>query len=71
MIASLIYLVVYIIVLGLVLWLLHYIVNAIPLEEPFRRVANIAITVIGILILIVLLLNAVGIIDGGAPRLVR
>jgi hypothetical protein len=43
MIAALIYLVVYVIVVGIIIWLLHYLVNAIPLDEPFRRVANIVL----------------------------
>ena len=71
MIASLIYLVIYLFVVGVIIWLLHYLVNAIPLEEPFRRVANIVIIVIGVLIVILLLLNFVGAIDGGMPRLTR
>jgi Glycosyl hydrolases family 25 len=47
-------LVVYLIVVGIIIWLLHYLVNAIPLDEPFRRVANIVIVVIGVLIVILL-----------------
>jgi len=71
MITSLIYLVVYIIVLGLVLWLLNYLIDVVPLPEPFNRVAKIALMVIGVLIVILLLLNFVGIIDSGPPRLGR
>lgn len=69
MIQSLIFLVVYIVVVGLVLWLLRYLVNTIPMEEPFRRVANIAIVVIGVLILILLLLQFIGALDAGFPRI--
>ena len=65
MIESLIYLVIYIIVVGLVLWLLSYLIDAVPLQEPFRRVARIALLVIGVLIIIMLLLNFLGVIDGG------
>jgi hypothetical protein len=68
MIASLIYLVIYIIVVGLILWLLNYLIDAVPLQEPFRRVAKVAIIVIGILIIILLLLNFLGVVDGGFPR---
>lgn len=69
MIGSLIVLVVYILILGLILWLLHYIVNAMPMFEPFRQIANIIITVIGVIALIFILLSIVG--DGGLrlPRL--
>ena len=69
MIESLIFLVIYLVVIGLVLWLLTYLVDAVPLQEPFRRVAKIAILVIGVLIVIVLLLQFVGAIGGGVPRL--
>jgi cytochrome c biogenesis protein CcdA len=71
MITTLIYLVIYIIVLGLVLWLLNYLIDAVPLQEPFRRVAKTAIVVIGVLIIILLLLNFIGVIDGGFPRPIR
>jgi hypothetical protein len=69
MISSLIYLVVYIIVVGVVLWLLSYLIDNVPLQDPFRRVAKIALTVVGVLIIILLLLNFIGVLDGGAPRL--
>jgi hypothetical protein len=71
MISSLIYLVVYIIVLGLVLWLLNYLIDVIPLPDPFSRVAKIALMVIGVLIVILLLLSFIGVLDGGPPRLGR
>ena len=68
MITSLIMLVVYIIVIGLVLWLLNYLIDAVPLQEPFNRVAKIAILVIGVLIIILLLLQFIGVMDAGFPR---
>ena len=69
MIGALITLVIYIIILGLILYLLHYIVNALPLFEPFRQIANVLITVIGVIALIFILLSLVG--EGGLrlPRL--
>lgn len=69
MIASLIYLVIYLIVVGVIIWLLRYLIDAIPMDEPFRRVASIAILVVGVLIVILLLLDFVGVIDGRMPRL--
>jgi preprotein translocase subunit SecE len=71
MVTSLIYLVVYVIVIGLILWLLNYLVDAVPLQEPFRKFAKVAILVVGVLIVILLLLQFVGAIDGGIPRLGR
>jgi len=69
MVSGLIALVIYIIVIALILWLLNYLVDAIPIQEPFRRVAKIAILVVGVLIVILLLLSFIGVVDGGLPRL--
>ena len=69
MIASLIYLVIYIIIIGVIIWLLLWLIDSVPLPEPFNRVARVAIIVVGVLIVILLLLNFVGAIDGGMPRL--
>ena len=69
MIGGLIHLVIMIIVLGLILWLLLYVIDAVPLPEPFHRVARIAVTVIGVLILILLLLNFAGIDVGSYPKM--
>jgi hypothetical protein len=52
-------------------WLLTYLIDVIPLPEPFHRVARIAILVIGVLIVILLLLQFIGVVDGGMPRLTR
>jgi hypothetical protein len=71
MIGSLIALVIYVVVIGLILWLLNYLVDAVPMEPPFKRVAKIAILVIGVLVVILLLLQFIGAIDSGFPRLGR
>jgi hypothetical protein len=67
MIASLIHLLVILIVVGLILWLLMYAVDNIPMFAPFQQVARVVITVIGVLILILLLLQFVGMADVGFP----
>jgi len=64
MINSLVYLVIYIVVLGCIIGLLLWLIDAVPIPEPFHRIARIAIIVVGVLILILLLLSLV---DGG-PR---
>ena len=69
MITGLIYLVIYIVIVGVILWLLNYLIDNVPMEPPFRRVAKVAIMVVGVLIIILLLLNFVGLLDGGPPRL--
>ena len=69
MIASLIHLVIFLIVAGVILWLLIYLIDSVPLFEPFRQVARTVVIVIGVLILILLLLQFLGVVDGGLPRL--
>jgi hypothetical protein len=66
---ALITLVITIIVVGVILWLLIYLVDNVPMFEPFRQVARTIILVVGVLILILILLQFIGVVDGGLPRL--
>jgi hypothetical protein len=59
MINALLTLVVYVIALGLVVWLVHYLVDTIPLGEPFGRLAKILVIVVAVLVILMLLLNVV------------
>jgi sulfite exporter TauE/SafE len=65
MINSLVYLVIYIVVLGLVIGLLLWLIDQVPIPEPFHRIARVAIIAVGVLIIIFALLSLVG---EGAPR---
>lgn len=60
MIVALIHFVIYLIVVGLILWLLVYVIDNIPLFEPFRHIARTVVMVIGVIILILLLLDLLG-----------
>jgi hypothetical protein len=71
MITSLVYFVIYLIVIGLIVGLLLYLIDQIPLPEPFHRIARVAVIAIGVLIVILLLLNFIGAVDVAPPRLVR
>jgi hypothetical protein len=66
MVNALVYFVIYIVVIGLIIGLLLWLIDNVPIPEPFHRVARIAIIVIGVLIVIVLLLSILG--DSGVPR---
>lgn len=68
MIAALIHLVIYMIVVGIIVWLLLFLIDSIPLPEPFNRVARVCIIVVSVLIVILLLLQFIG-ADVGIPRL--
>jgi hypothetical protein len=69
MVASLVTLVVYLIIVGLVFYLLLYLIDNIPLAAPFNTVARTIILVVGVLIVIILLLQFAGLMDGGILRL--
>lgn len=69
MIHGLITLIIYLLILGLLVWLVNYIVDAIPLPEPFNRLIKIAVIVVAVLVVILLLLQIVGSTDIGLPKL--
>ena len=69
MINTLVSLMIYILVLGLIWFLLNYLIDNLPLGEPFQRVAKIILLVVGVLVLIILLLGLIG--EGGPVRLPR
>lgn len=59
-VAALISLIIYLVVIGCLLALVHYVIVAVPIPEPFGRIIRIAATVVAFLVIIVLLLNLVG-----------
>lgn len=63
-IEALIQLVIVLVVLGVVAWLLMYLIDNVPMFEPFRQVARTIILVVCVLIAIVLLLQFAGIGKG-------
>jgi heme A synthase len=52
--------VVYLIVAGLVFWLLWWLINYIAPPEPFRKVANVVLAIMAVLVVIGILLSLVG-----------
>lgn len=66
-IESLVRIVVYLIVIGAVFGLLNYLIDNVPMFEPYKKVAKIVLLVLGVLVLIGLLLSLVG----GGPVLIR
>lgn len=63
MIATLVTLVVYLLCIGLLIALVWYVLDSIPVPDPFNRMIKLVVVVICCLILILLLLSMVG---GGA-----
>jgi hypothetical protein len=53
-------LVLYLIVGGLIFWLLWWLVNYIAPPEPFRKIANVILAVLAVLVCIGILLSLVG-----------
>jgi hypothetical protein len=59
-IGALITLIIYILVVGILVWLVLWIVDSIPLPEPFNRIIRILVIVVAVLIVILLLLQLAG-----------
>jgi hypothetical protein len=55
--------VVQLVIAGLVFWLLWWLVNYIAPPEPFRKVANVILAILAVLVAIGLLIS----FGGGAP----
>jgi hypothetical protein len=66
MLATMVHLVIYLVVVGLVAWLLMFLLDYIPVPQPFNKIGKVVIMVLSVLIVIFLLLDLVG---GGAPKL--
>jgi hypothetical protein len=58
--------IVYLVVAGLIFWLLWWLVNYIAPPEPFRKVANVVLAILGVLVVCSILLSLVG-----GPTLIR
>ena len=67
MIPALINLIIYLLVAGVLIWLVLYIVDAIPIPQPFNRIIKLVITVLACLIVILLLLQVLGMGTGVGP----
>jgi hypothetical protein len=52
--------VVYLIVAGLIFYLLWWLVGYVGLPEPFRKVANIVLAILAVMVIIGILLSLVG-----------
>ena len=52
--------VVYLIVTGLVFWLLWWLINYCAPPEPFRKIANVVLAILAVLVIIGILLSMVG-----------
>ncbi len=52
-------LIVYLVVAGLIFWLLWWLVNYIAPPEPFRKVANVILAILAVLVVIGILLSVV------------
>ena len=68
MIGALITLIIYLIILGLLFLLVQYLLQLFPLPDPFGRVIQALIIIVGVLVVIGLLLDLGG-YPVGFPRL--
>lgn len=52
--------IVYLVVAGLIFWLLWWLVNYVAPPEPFRKIANVILAILAVLVIIGILLSVVG-----------
>jgi len=52
--------VVYLVVVGMVFWLLWWLVNYVAPPEPFRKIANVILAILAVMVVIGILLSMVG-----------
>ena len=72
MVTSLVMLIIWIVVVGIIISLLIYLVDHLGFIDPtFRQIARALILVVGVLVVILLLLNFLGVLGpvGAPPRL--
>jgi hypothetical protein len=69
MITSLIWLFVAVVVIGVLFWAANRILAVIPIEEPFRTIAYVLLVLIAVAVAVTILIQIVGAIPGGFPRL--
>ena len=63
-------LIIWLLIVGILLALVYYVLDAIPIPQPFNRIIRIVIVVVFVLVVVLLLLQLIG--GGGAlqfPRL--
>ena len=65
---GLIALLIYLLVIGCIIALIWYVVGAIPIPDPLGRIIKVVAMVVGMIIVILLLLQLVG-MGPGLPRL--
>jgi hypothetical protein len=52
--------IVYLVVAGIVFWLLWWLVNYISPPEPFKKIANVILAILAVLVIIGILLSVAG-----------
>ena len=57
MVGALITILLYCIIVGIIIWLVNYLVDNLPIAEPFGRIAKILAIVVGAIVIILLLLS--------------
>jgi heme A synthase len=57
---ELVHVIVYLIVIGLVIWLLFWLIDYIAPPEPFHKIANVILVIVGVLLVIGVLMSLIG-----------
>jgi hypothetical protein len=66
MIPALINLIIWLLIVGILLALVYYVLDAIPIPQPFNRIIRVVLVVVAVLVVVLLLLQLIG---GGGVQL--
>lgn len=58
-ISAAVYVILYLVIGGLIFWLLWWLVNYVAPPEPFRKVANVILAILAVLVVIGILLSLI------------
>lgn len=59
-ISAAVYVIVYLLVAGLIFWLLWFLISYIAPPEPFRKIANVVLMILAVMVVIGILLSLIG-----------
>ncbi len=59
-ISGAVHLILYLVIGGLIFWLLYFLINYINPPEPFKKIANVILVVLAVLVCIGVLLSLLG-----------
>ena len=69
MLTTLIWLFILVVIIGVLFWAANRILAVLPVEEPFKTIAYVLLVLIAVAVAVTVLIQIVGAIPGGFPKL--